>query len=194
MNLYQNQYRTKSIRLPNRDYTQNGWYFVTICTYKKINYFGDIINTKMQRSPIGDIAQQYWVEIPQHHQNIFIDTFIIMPNHIHGIIIIENPKSRCRDVAGNVSTQTMINDEYNLPKVMSQISPKAGSLSTIIRSYKSAVTRWCGQNKYNNFAWQPRFYDHIIRNDGSLERIREYIINNPIKWEEDKNNPINLWI
>jgi putative transposase len=63
-----------------------------------------------------------------------------------------------------------------------------------MRSYKAAVTRWCRQHKFNNFAWQPRFYDHIIRNDGSLDKIRKYIINNPMKWEDDKNNPINLLI
>ena len=77
---------------------------------------------------------------------------------------------------------------------MSEISPKTGSLGSIIRSYKAAVTRWCRQHEFNNCAWQPRFYDHIIRNDGSLAKIREYIINNPMKWEDDKNNPINLWI
>ena len=74
---------------------------------------------------------------------------------------------------------------------MSKLSPKSGSLSTVVRSYKSSVTRWCRKNGYNNFTWQPRFHEHIIRNDGSLDNIREYIINNPLKWFEDKNNPIN---
>jgi REP element-mobilizing transposase RayT len=77
---------------------------------------------------------------------------------------------------------------------MSNISPKPGSLGAIARSYKSVVTRWCRENGHNHFAWQSRFYDHIIRADGSLDRIREYIINNPTKWEEDKNNPANLWM
>jgi putative transposase len=127
MNLYKNQYRSKSIRLPHRDYAQNGWYFVTICTYQKINYFGDIINGKIQRSPIGDIAEKCWLEIPQHHQYISIDQFIIMPNHVHGIIIIDNPNC-CRDVAGNVSTvsnnkpvskPTIIDNQHDLSQLMS---------------------------------------------------------------------------
>jgi REP element-mobilizing transposase RayT len=207
MNLYKNQYRFNSIRLPHQDYTQNSWYFVTICTYKKINYFGRIIDHEMLRSPIGETAHQYWQDIPQHHQNIEIDSFIIMPNHVHGIIIInhslENNRhykdvnhnnygnvnnTYRRDVACNVSTD---NNEYNLPKAMSEISPKAGSLSTIIRSYKAAITRWCRQNGYDSFAWQSRFYEHIIRNDKSLTKIREYIFNNPIEWEEDENYQIN---
>jgi REP element-mobilizing transposase RayT len=76
-----------------------------------------------------------------------------------------------------------------------QFAPlKRGSLQAIINAYKSSVTRWCRKNGHENFSWQPRFYDHIIRADGSLEKIREYIINNPIKWEEDQENPANLWM
>nr|WP_241994242.1 transposase [Chroococcidiopsis cubana] len=74
------------------------------------------------------------------------------------------------------------------------ISPKSGSLSAILRSYKSAVTQWCRKNGDDNFTWQPRFYDRIIRADGSLDKIREYIVNNPTKWKEDKNNPSSLWM
>ena len=113
-----------------------------------------------------------------------------MPNHIHGIIIIDNPNNPrreipCRDVPWYVPTTP--ND---LSQIMSELSPKSGSLSTMIRSYKSAVTRWCKHNNYDNFRWQPRFYEHIIRNDGSLDKIRQYIINNPIKWSQDRNNPM----
>ena len=77
---------------------------------------------------------------------------------------------------------------------MSMISPKSGSLSAILRSYKSAVTQWCRKNGYDDFTWQPRFYDRIIRADGSLNKIREYIVNNPTKWEKNKNNSSNLWM
>lgn len=77
---------------------------------------------------------------------------------------------------------------------MSQISPDAGSLGTIVRSHKSIVTRWCRQNGFDNFGWQPRFYEHIIRADGSLEQIRQYIINNPAKWLKQRENRANLWM
>lgn len=174
----------KSTRLPNRNYAANGYYFVTICTCEKYCYFGEIINRKVQLSQIGRIAQQYWSEIPQHSKYTYLDEYVIMPNHIHGIIIIDNPNNPCRDVQLNVPT---INGELDFAKMMSKLSPQSGSLSVIIRSYKSSVTRWCRQNNYCNFAWQSRFYEHIIRNDGSLDRIREYIINNPVKWSEDRN-------
>jgi REP element-mobilizing transposase RayT len=116
-----------------------------------------------------------------------------MPNHIHGIIMIDQPSQNIaidshRDITCNIST----NDVDYVSKMMSQLSPKAGSLSVVIRSYKAAVTRQCKQNSEYNFSWQPRFYEHIIRNQSSLDNIREYIINNPIKWYEDENNPVNI--
>ncbi len=170
----------KPIRLPHRDYAANGWYFVTICTKHRVCFFGDIVDGFMELSPIGKTAKQFWLEIPQHFQHTDIDVYIIMPNHIHGIVIIDNPNYQpCRDVACNVPTP-------------SKISPKPGSLGAIIRSYKSAVTHWCRKNEHDDFAWQSRFYEHIIRRDGSLENIRKYIVNNPLKWEEDKDNPVNF--
>jgi REP element-mobilizing transposase RayT len=186
MTLYKNKYRSQSIRLPKRNYAANGYYFVTICTSQKICYFGNIVNYQMQLSSVGKIAQKFWLEIPQHSKYTYLDEYIIMPNHVHGIIAIDNPNNPCRDVACYVSTP---NDDDDLSQIMSQLSPKSGSLSTIIRSYKSSVTRWCKQNNYNNFTWQPRFYEHIIRNNESLDNTRKYIINNPLKWSKDKNNP-----
>ena len=190
---YSNKYRTKSLRLPYKDYRENGGYFVTICTQNRLCFFGDIKNDKVQLSSIGKIAHQFWADIPQHFNYIDLDAFIIMPNHIHGIIIINQPSDNIpiddhEDVICNVSTN---NVDY-VSQTMSQLSPKAGSLSVIIRSYKAAVSRWCKQNSLNNFRWQPRFYEHIIRDQSSLDRIREYIINNPLRWHEDKNNPVNI--
>ncbi|MEH2432992.1 MAG: hypothetical protein V7K25_01825 [Nostoc sp.] len=94
----------------------------------------------------------------------------------------------CRRQRDRIQQETLC--DVTQRQFMSEISPKPCSLSAIARSYKSAVTRWYRENSYEDFAWQPRFYDHIIRADVSLDRIREYIINNPIKW--DKNNPTNL--
>ena len=177
--LYKNKYRIESIRLPNYDYSSNGYYFVTICTRKKFCYFGQISKSKMQLSQVGKIAQKHWQEIPQHFVGVHIDEYVIMPNHVHGIVIIDNPR---RDVACYVSTD---NDDVN--PTMSQLSPKPGSLSAIVRSYKSSVTRWCRQNGDDDFCWQSRFYEHIIRNQTALNNIRRYIINNPAKWSEDTN-------
>jgi REP element-mobilizing transposase RayT len=182
MTLYQNKYRIESTRLPNYDYAANGCYFVTICTYRKHCYFGTIVNSQMQLSQVGKIAQRHWQEIPNHFDGVYIDEYAIMPNHVHGIIIINKPDRPSRDVVYNVST-----DNDDLYQTMSKLSPKPGSLSVIIRSYKSSVTRWCNRNNNNIFRWQPRFYENIIRDERALNNIRKYIINNPAKWSEDKN-------
>ncbi|NER02917.1 MAG: transposase [Okeania sp. SIO3C4] len=179
----------KSTRLPHWNYAQNGWYFITICTSNRENFFGNITQGQMQLSNIGKIAKKFWVEIPLHtKQGVYLDRYVIMPNHLHGVLIIDNStkESKSTEVKCNVST------EYDLSRIMSEISPKEGSLSAIIRSYKSAVTNWCNSNNYSSFGWQKRFYEKIIRDDKSLENIRKYIINNPIKWENDRNNVVGL--
>jgi putative transposase len=183
---FQGKYRVESTRLPNRNYAANGWYFITICTKDCFHYFGQVVSGQVKLSEIGEIAQKCWVEIPNHFEHIQIDTYVIMPNHVHGIVIIDKPTDvETRNFA---SLQQPV-DESN------KFGPlKSGSLQAIIHAYKSAVTRHCRHNNYDNFAWQPRFYEHIIRADGSLDRIREYIINNPAKWQEEKNNSANLWM
>ncbi|MFB2773422.1 transposase [Pelatocladus sp. BLCC-F211] len=190
---FQGKYRIESTRLSNRNYAANGSYFITICTRDRIHFFGDVIAGEVQFSPIGEIAQRFWIDIPKHFDDTYIDTYVIMPNHVHGIVVIDHPKN-VETLHCNVSTQNDAPCDIIQRQFMSDISPKPGSLGAIARSYKSAVTRRCRENGHNHFAWQSRFYDHIIRADGSLDRIREYIINNPTKWEEDKNNPANLWM
>ena len=190
---FKDKYRVESIRLQNRDYAASGWYFVTICTYEKSCFFGNVIRDQIQLSAIGEIAEKFWLEIPKHSKDTSLDTYVIMPNHVHGIIVID--RSRCRDVACNVSTfRTDDSAGYDFYGEMSAMLPRAGSLSAILRSYKAAVSRWCRMNGHPAFAWQPRFYDHIIRADGSLDRIREYIADNPVKWEDTRNQPENLWM
>ena len=109
MTLYKNKYRIESTRLPTYDYSSNGYYFVTICTHKKHCYFGKIINAKMQLSQVGKIAQKHWQEIPEHFDGVDIDEYVIMPNHVHGIIVINKPR---RDVACYVSTDN--DDRYQI--------------------------------------------------------------------------------
>jgi REP element-mobilizing transposase RayT len=184
MTLFKNKYRIESTRLRGWDYRNPGYYFVTICTKNREPYFGQIVQGKeMHLSSMGEIAAQCWREIPKHHANVDLDEFMIMPNHTHGIIIICNPV-----VAAETLHATSLLPPPGESK-MSEISPKAGSLGAIIRSYKSAVTRLCGLQGFSEFAWQTRYHDHIIRNENSLFRIRQYIGNNPAKWELDKENP-----
>lgn len=194
---FKNKYRIKSARLPNWDYGSNGMYFITICTQNREHFFGDIIDGKMQLNEIGELAQKYWNEIPQHFPFVKLGEFVVMPNHTHGILIINKMDDdisvtttttvetlRCNASTPNaMSSPNPISSSKN--QKMANISPKPGSISTIIRSYKSVLTK--NARLINpDFGWQSRFHDHIIRNDKSYQNISNYIINNPINWNEDK--------
>ena len=195
--LFRNKFRNESFRLAGHDYASGGKYFITICTRGIISYFGSISCSKMALSETGRIANESWYELPKHFPNVFLDEFIVMPNHIHGIIIIEPPdivwtlhamathQHPPNDV-GTLQCDVGTLHATSLPQpknnFMSSISPKPGSLPAVIRSYKSAVAK-----KVHiidpDFSWQPRYYDHLIRSDQELCRIRQYIINNPGKWK-----------
>lgn len=176
---FKNKYRIESTRLKNWDYRNNGAYFITICTANRKPYFGEIVVVEtlktMNLSEIGELAQTFWEKIPTHFPFVALGNFVIMPNHMHGILIINN-----ESLENNESLQC--NDSTDF---FSDISPKPGSISTIIRSYKSIVTKNAHLlNK--NFEWQSKFHDHIIRNSIAFERIQNYIENNPSNWKEDK--------
>jgi putative transposase len=183
---YQNKYRIPSARLQNWDYGWNSHYFVTICTQNRECNFGEIVDGKMQLSVIGEMAQKYWMEIPEHFPFVTFDAFVVMPNHVHGIVVIDKPDNY-RSVETLHATSLPPNPTTPSPKneKMASISPKPGSLSTIIRSYKSVVTK-NARHIHADFAWQPRFHDHIIRTNESYQNIKTYINENPVKWDEDK--------
>jgi REP element-mobilizing transposase RayT len=183
---YKKKYRIASSRLKDWDYTAVGWYFITICTSARIPFFGEIEDGDVHRSPLSNIALQCWIEIPNHFSQASLDEFIIMPNHVHGIIVIHLPEIR----EGTVETQhaASLRNEQNQPPQQSRQKPlpKPGSISAIVRSYKSAVTRWAGKNGYPEFRWQARFYDHIILQESELNNIEAYIRENPTKWADDE--------
>ncbi len=178
---FQNKYRIPSARCPYWDYRNNGAYFITICTKKRQHYFGEIKNGIMQLNDMGTMAEQYWFEIPNHFPTIELGNFGVMPNHIHGVLIISS--ASVETLHCNVSTDADADTEKN--EQMSRISPKPGSISTIIRSYKSVVTKNIRLNLHADFEWQSRFHDHIIRDNQSFERIQNYILNNPKNWNND---------
>ena len=179
-----NKYRIESVRLKNWDYRNNGAYFITINTGNRKHFFGEIINSKMQLSPIGEYAENFWMEIPKHFPFVELGNFVVMPNHTHGILIINNTNSvislHCNEMDKSLQCNDSTGNQY-----YSDISPKPGSISTIIRSYKSAVSKHA-RLLNPEFNWQPKFHDHIIRNSESFERIQNYIENNPYNWKEDK--------
>lgn len=179
---FQNKYRTQSNRLKNWDYSNPGYYSLTICTKDKINFFGSITNGVMQLSKIGVILETEWYKTPEIRKvlNIELDEFVIMPNHFHCIIILNEIDSNNVDIERHPSR-----DVCN-----TSLQSASKNLSAIVRGLKSAVTSKA--RKLNpNFAWQTNYYDHVIRNEKSLYEIRKYIMENPLKWEIDEYNNSN---
>ncbi len=186
MTLYKNRYRIESTRLPHWDYSSNGYYFVTLCTHDRQHFFGEISGSKMEWSDIGRIAQQYWSEIPDHFPFVRLDEYVVMPNHVHGIVVIDKNLPDSAPVPG-VPVETR--HAVSLPNVPNSATnqfskPIPHSLSTIVRSYKSAVKKWSTDNRFD-FAWQSNYHDHIIRDQQELDRIRDYIASNPANWKQD---------
>jgi putative transposase len=172
----------QSPRLKGYDYTQQGAYFVTICTYNRGQVFGDVFETEMELNTLGCVAESCWLAIPQHFPNISMDAFVVMPNHIHGIIFIVDDFS--------VGTRHAVSLPQTTAETFSH--PVVGSVSTIVRSYKSAVTNQINRvRKISEPIWQGRFYDHIVRTETSLNRLRQYIVHNPALWEQDKHYSID---
>lgn len=150
----------KPTRLPGYDYSQGGYYFVTVCTYNKIHLFGEIISGNMVLNQLGEIVFSTWVNLPIHFNSIALDEFIVMPNHFHGIIAIESP---------NPTSEHRPNEKPSLGVII-------GGFKTWSARKINAIT-----NRTGKPVWQRSFYDHIIRNQTSLNQIREYIINNPLQ-------------
>ncbi len=192
---YKNKYRIKSTRLQYWDYGWNGAYFITICTKDNECSFGAIENGDMKFSEIGRIANTYWTEIPNHFPFVQLDEYVIMPNHVHGIIIINKDNSdETKETRQNVETrQCLVSTGLTSIGQKRYRNPGKNNISSIIGSYKSIVTKHANQTN-KNFNWQPRFYDRIIRNNREFLKIQEYILNNPIKWENNRNNKDGLWI
>ena len=173
--LFKDKYRVESARLQEWDYSRSGCYFVTICIKNREYMFGQIENDEMVLSEIGGVAKQCWREIPNHFSFVELDEFVIMPNHIHGIIVI----------AENVETQNVASLQHKNPN---KFEPQSNNLASIIRGFKVGVKKWATIQGIN-FEWQPRFHDRIIRDEKELWNVRNYIRHNHLKWDEDEENP-----
>jgi putative transposase len=192
MEKYKNKYRIASSRASWWNYSWNAAYFITICTQNRIHYFGEISNQKMHLSSVGILADVFWHEIKNHSKNIELDAFVVMPNHIHGILIIDgneidNSQSPINKFLSNSNSDNIINNQQNELTIGQQRFQNQGknSVSSIIGSYKSAVTKHANRLNLEN-GWQTRFHDHIIRNEAEFDRIANYIENNVANWKEDK--------
>jgi putative transposase len=143
-----------SLRLPGYDYRQLGFYFVTICTRNHDCVLGSIVGDKMYLNDIGCIVQSIWNSLPERFTYLGLDQHCVMPNHLHGILVLEEPST--------------------VP------------LGSIVRAFKGAATRQIRETGKPAFAWQDDFYERIVRDDRALARIRQYILDNPARWTEDR--------
>ena len=189
------KHHRRSIRLEGYDYSRLGAYFVTMCVKNKENSLGEIIDGEVLLSEIGKISEKCWNEIPMHYPCVQLDKYVIMPNHIHGIIIIIDDVGAEDFQPLRPRTQKNINigvenfQPLHQPKInqYQKIIPK--SLGSIMRGFKIGVTKYCDQQKYTHFALQRNYHEHIVRNENELNRIRKYIMNNPLQWQFDRENP-----
>jgi putative transposase len=175
------KYHRQSIRLKNFDYADFGYYFVTICAEDKKLLFGEIINGEMKLNKLGEIIKQCWNEIPLHYPNVKLDEFVIMPNHIHGILIINTVGAQYLEPRQRAQNVVPLQNQYQ--------NLVSGSLGAIIRGFKIGVTKLAKGNKYALPVWQRNYYEHVIRDENDLYNTRVYINENPRTWERDENNP-----
>jgi len=166
-----------SIRLKGYDYSQPGAYFITICTHNREYLFGDVVNGKMTLNECGKLIEFTWYDLPNHNPHIALDTFTIMPNHIHGIVNIYD---------------VIIVGAGSEPAPTTTIRR---GLPEIVRQFKTFSSKRINQINQTPGApmWQRNYYEHIIRNEDELNRVREYILNNPLQWEFDRENHVGAY-
>lgn len=162
------KHHRRSIRLKGYDYTRPGYYFVTICTKDREHFFGEIVDGKMYLSEIGKKVQQCWDEIPQHFPQVRLDEWVIMPDHVHGILVI-------MDSVEPAGGSKSLGDESGRPRGTSM------TIGSIIRGFKSGVTKWARENTDIYVVWHRNYYERIIHGREILQRVRQYIENNPMK-------------
>ena len=180
-----------SIRLKEYDYSQPGAYFITICTHQREHLFGEIVDGVMKLSEYGQIAQEEWQKIASIRSEIELGEFVIMPNHFHGIIWIVDGRgtARCRGTARRAPTGVLGETSADFTPTYEQFGkPVVGSIPTIVRAFKSAVSRRINlaRGTPGRPVWQRNYWEHIIRDEQDLHNAQAYILNNPAQWESDE--------
>ncbi|EAT58672.1 transposase [Chlorobium ferrooxidans] len=170
----QNLHR-RSIRLSGYDYSRSGAYFITICTHNRFSLFGQITDGEMHLNDSGRMIERCWNEIPVHFPHVELDAFVVMPNHVHGIVAIADSP----------------NPPRKPPITPIQPSGTSKTIGSIVRGFKIGVTTWMRQNTNVHDVWQRNYWERIIRNEPELNRIREYILNNPVNWDSDSLYVVN---
>jgi len=168
----------RSIRLRDYDYSQNGAYFVTVVAKNREDLFGEIQNGEMILNETGKMVLHCWEQIPEHFPVVEIDECCVMPNHFHGIFLI--CKGDCKGERFFAPTDTAPANDIN--------PGTSKTVGSVVRGFKIGVTKWARQNLEIIDVWQRNYYEHVIRNEADLEKIRQYIFDNPANWENDENN------
>ena len=176
MTMFQNRYRVESTRLADWDYSSRGWYFITLCTRDKECSLGRAADGQIVLSGAGVIAETEMKAVPSHYENVIIDRYVVMPNHVHAIVVIEGD-----NIYSPVETRLAASQARG-----------RGRLPHIVGSYKSGVSRICHAKGLSGFAWQARFHDHILRSNASVNAVRDYIDRNPQNWLLDPDNPSSV--
>lgn len=186
-----NKHHRRSIRLKGYDYTTAGAYFITICTHQRECLFGAIEDGEMQLNLFGEIAQSGWLKVSCHFQLVRLDQFVVMPNHIHGIIWLGNMNGRGEAFAPRLLQFNQDTDANASPLPLD--GTQSGSIGAIVQNFKSVSARRINQIRKTagGPVWQRNYYEHIIRDDRALQNIRQYIQNNPLSWRQDQVHPDN---
>ena len=174
----------RSVRLQGYNYAHPGAYFVTICTQGRKCLFGEITNGEMRLNPFGNVVLEEWIRTAKVRKNIELDSFVVMPNHFHGIIeLFDTAVGATRRVALSGTT-------HRVAPTMA-MGPASGSIGAIIGQFKSVVTKRINEMRgiLSSPLWQRNYYEHVIRNENELNKIREYILSNPLQWVQDRENP-----
>ena len=170
--------RRRALRLKDYDYSQAGAYFVTLCTHLRECIFGSVDRSILRLSDAGLVAKQIWNELPVHYPRVSLDAFIVMPNHVHGVIMFSD-------------------EDRFVPKEPMERTPQPGrvkmhALPEIVRAFKTFSARAINKHRHSEgeSVWQRNYYEHVVRDEKDLNRIRQYIADNPARWSEDSNNPV----
>ena len=171
-----NKHHRRSIRLKGYDYSQPGAYFVTVCTHRWANLFGDVLDGKLELNRFGRIVKALWLRIPDIRPHIGVDEFVVMPNHVHAIAIIED-----------------VGAIHELPLHDARRQRRSMLLPKVVGYFKMNTAKHINRarNTPGMPVWQRNYYDHVVRDKVDLERIRQYIRDNPAQWDIDRENPVN---
>jgi REP element-mobilizing transposase RayT len=178
------EHRRRSIRLQGYDYSWDGAYFVTVCAQNRVCLFGDVVDGEMRLNDAGKIVRNEWLRTGDIRSNVELDVFVVMPNHFHAIVCLSNEPRR-----GDRLVAPTIRDTV-APTMTGPTGPTPGSIGAILAGFKSITTKRINEMRNTPSApvWQRNYYEHIIRDGESLNKIREYIVNNPMQWAFDREN------